>query len=179
MFLHEHFATMQLAAVELDSSIVSVAEQWFGFTTDRTRLAVHVADGIDFVERLAASLDPAAAAARKAQQQRVSALADDAAAAEPAPEPQLEPETDSPADAATDWMAVSRSTSHYDAIVIDVDTKDSSLGMSCPPAVFLAPVRAVPTIPCYSCPSSEQLRVLVLTRSTLGFHLSGVLASSS
>ena len=139
---------MKVAAVELDGSIVSVAEQWFGFTTDRTRLAVHVADGIDFVERLAASLDPAAAAARKAQQQRVSAMADDPvteAAPEPTPEPEPEPEPESPP--ATNWMAVSRSQCRYDAIVIDVDTKDSSLGMSCPPAVFLAPVRATFRLP--------------------------------
>ena len=81
---------MEVAAVELDGSILSVAEQWFGFTTDRTRLAVHVADGIDFVERLAASLDPAAAAARKAQQQRVSAMAD-GPATEAAPEPTPDP----------------------------------------------------------------------------------------
>ena len=142
MFLHEHFATMELAAVELDGSIVSVAEQWFGFTTDRTRLAVHVADGIDFVERLAASLDPAAAAARKAQQQRVSALADEPAP-EPAAEPEPEPEPESTTVVAADWMGVSRSQCRYDAIVIDVDTKDSSLGMSCPPAAFLAPVRSL------------------------------------
>jgi hypothetical protein len=146
MFLHEHFATMELAAVELDGSIVDVAEQWFGFTKDRTRLAVHVADGIDFVERLAASLEPAAAAARRAQKQRVSALGDNTAAEaapkpEPAPAPEPEPETDSSAGEATGWMAVSRSQCRYDAIVIDVDTKDSSLGMSCPPAIFLAPVR--------------------------------------
>ena len=150
MFLHEHFATMELAAVELDGSIVSVAEQWFGFTTDRTRLAVHVADGINFVERLAASLNPAAAAARKAQQERVSALVDDAAVEttpEPTPEPEPEPEAESPVDVPADWMGTSRSQCRYDAIVIDVDTKDSSLGMSCPPAVFLAPVRAEPTAP--------------------------------
>jgi hypothetical protein len=45
MFLHEHFQTMCLTAVELDPAIVEVAEHWFGFTADRRRLAVHVADG--------------------------------------------------------------------------------------------------------------------------------------
>ena len=108
----------------------------YKLNSEGSRLAGHVADGIDFVERLAASLDPSAAAARKAQQQRVSALADEVT---PGPAAEPEPEPESP----TDWMGVSRSQCRYDAIVIDVDTKDSSLGMSCPPAAFLAPVRAL------------------------------------
>ena len=125
--------------VELDGDIIQVAEQWFGFTKDRTRLAVHVGDGVAFVEglaeRIAAAGQPqeggadAADEARAAQQQRLDSLE--------APEPEPEPEPAQGA-AGPEWSLTSRSCK-YDAIVIDVDTKDSSLGMSCPPAAFLAP----------------------------------------
>ncbi|XVF84603.1 hypothetical protein PTKIN_Ptkin17bG0050600 [Pterospermum kingtungense] len=49
MFLHGCMQFMQIEAVELDSNMLNLAKDYFGFTED-SRLKVHVADGIQFVQ---------------------------------------------------------------------------------------------------------------------------------
>ena len=39
---------------ELDSELVEVAEKWFGFERDASRMTLHIGDGIEFVKRCAA-----------------------------------------------------------------------------------------------------------------------------
>ena len=34
---------------ELDSELVEVAEKWFGFERDASRMTLHIGDGIEFV----------------------------------------------------------------------------------------------------------------------------------
>ncbi|XP_050694174.1 eEF1A lysine and N-terminal methyltransferase-like [Eriocheir sinensis] len=84
-FIHNNFTEAALTAVELDSAMVEVARQWFGFTPD-DRLKVEVCDGLDYVERMA------------------------------------------------------QEGHKFGAILFDVDSKDSSEGMSCPPAAFVEPM---------------------------------------
>lgn len=71
---------------------------------------------------------------------------------QPEPEPELEPE--GAAFGCGDGWAAQAQCCKYDAIVIDVDTKDASLGMSCPPAAFLEPgyLRAVRQLDNAKCP---------------------------
>ncbi|XP_055438212.1 eEF1A lysine and N-terminal methyltransferase isoform X3 [Bubalus kerabau] len=85
LFIHDHFPKSCIHAVEIDPSMLEVATQWFGFSQS-DRMKVHIADGLDFITRLA--------------------------------EEEARP--------------------HYDVIMFDVDSKDPTLGMSCPPPAFVA-----------------------------------------
>lgn len=85
LFIHDHFPKSCIHAVEIDPSMLDVATQWFGFSQS-DRMKVHIADGLDFITRLA--------------------------------EEEARP--------------------HYDVIMFDVDSKDPTLGMSCPPPAFVA-----------------------------------------
>ncbi|XP_054549450.1 eEF1A lysine and N-terminal methyltransferase isoform X2 [Talpa occidentalis] len=84
LFVHDHFPKSCIDAVEIDSSMLEVATQWFGFSQSN-RMKVHIADGLDYISSLAG---------REAQPQ-------------------------------------------YDVIMFDVDSKDPTLGMSCPPPAFV------------------------------------------
>ncbi len=50
-FLHQHYPTWQIDAVELDPEVVAVARQYFGFADDKTMKA-HVGDGRKFIENV-------------------------------------------------------------------------------------------------------------------------------
>eukprot|EP00058_Branchiostoma_floridae_P014709 XP_002600197.1 hypothetical protein BRAFLDRAFT_204501 [Branchiostoma floridae] len=52
LFLHKHFSKIQMDVVELDQSILQVAEGWFGFQQD-DRMRVHIADGLVYLEERA------------------------------------------------------------------------------------------------------------------------------
>ncbi|XP_066286326.1 eEF1A lysine and N-terminal methyltransferase-like isoform X1 [Branchiostoma lanceolatum] len=52
LFLHKHFSKIQMDVVELDQSILQVAEGWFGFQQDE-RMRVHVTDGLVYLEEQA------------------------------------------------------------------------------------------------------------------------------
>ncbi|CAL1541569.1 unnamed protein product [Lymnaea stagnalis] len=81
-FLHSTFPQVTLEAVELDPSVVDIAQSWFDLKQDE-RLKVHVADGLNFLTELVAS-----------GQTR-------------------------------------------DLVFLDVDSKDHSVGLSCPPLAFV------------------------------------------
>lgn len=52
LFIHDHFPKSCIHAVEIDPSMLEVATQWFGFSQS-DRMKVHIADGLDFITRLA------------------------------------------------------------------------------------------------------------------------------
>ncbi|KAH9503388.1 eEF1A lysine and N-terminal methyltransferase [Bulinus truncatus] len=81
-FIHQIFPTMNLDCVELDPVVADIATNWFNLTLDE-RLKVHIADGIQFIRKLA-----------------------------------------------TDGEK-------RDVIFLDVDSKDHSVGLSCPPMLFV------------------------------------------
>uniref|UniRef100_A0A8D0HG40 eEF1A lysine and N-terminal methyltransferase n=1 Tax=Sphenodon punctatus TaxID=8508 RepID=A0A8D0HG40_SPHPU len=83
LFIHNYFSQCHVEAVEIDPTMLEVAMRWFDFSLGN-RLKVHVADGLDYVTRVAAE-----------------------------------------------------ELCCYDAIMFDVDSKDSALGMSCPPPTFV------------------------------------------
>ncbi|XP_006887490.1 PREDICTED: methyltransferase-like protein 13 isoform X2 [Elephantulus edwardii] len=85
LFVHDHFPKSHVDAVEIDSSMLEVATQWFGFSQS-DRMQVHIADGLDYVTTLAQG---------------------------------------------------GEARPHYDVIMFDVDSKDPTLGMSCPPPAFV------------------------------------------
>jgi SAM-dependent methyltransferase len=82
MFLRNNIPKVKIDVVEIDQSIVSVATAWFGLVQN-DQLVVHVADGLEYIQRL-------------------------------------------------------NSQGHQtDVVILDVDSKDVSRGMSCPPAAFV------------------------------------------
>ncbi|XP_045838831.1 eEF1A lysine and N-terminal methyltransferase isoform X3 [Meles meles] len=84
LFVHDHFPTSRIDAVEIDPCMLEVATQWFGFSQS-DRMKVHIADGLDYITSLAG---------REARP-------------------------------------------HYNVVMFDVDSKDPTLGMSCPPPAFV------------------------------------------
>ncbi|KAK9180496.1 hypothetical protein WN943_029705 [Citrus x changshan-huyou] len=111
MFLHECMPFVGIEAVELDLTMLNLAEDYFGFTQDKS-LKVHITDGIKFVREMKSS-------------------------------------------SATDEMSVvhgneitsnntrscngncTASNARVDILIIDVDSPDSSSGMTCPAADFV------------------------------------------
>lgn len=89
-YVHDNAPSVSMTACELDPTIVTVAEQFFGFQQD-DRMSVVVADGLAHVRERAASA------------------------------------TESPGN---DELRV-------DSIIVDVDAKERSVGMSCPPVAFV------------------------------------------
>lgn len=53
LFVHDYFPQAHVAVVEIDPSMLEVATRWFGFSQD-DRMQVHIADGLDHVDKLAA-----------------------------------------------------------------------------------------------------------------------------
>ncbi|KAK9183511.1 hypothetical protein WN944_026664 [Citrus x changshan-huyou] len=111
MFLHECMPFVGIEAVELDLTMLNLAEDYFGFTQVKS-LKVHITDGIKFVREMKSS-------------------------------------------SATDEMSVvhgneissnntrscngncTASNARVDILIIDVDSPDSSSGMTCPAADFV------------------------------------------
>lgn len=89
-YVHDNVPSVRMTACELDPTIVTVAEQYFGFQQD-DRMDVVIADGLVYV-------------------------GDRAKAATEAPE--------------NDALLL-------DSIIVDVDAKERSVGMSCPPVAFV------------------------------------------
>uniref|UniRef100_T1JA07 Methyltransferase type 11 domain-containing protein n=1 Tax=Strigamia maritima TaxID=126957 RepID=T1JA07_STRMM len=82
MYLRRNFPAVCLDVVDIDRTVVEVAEKWFNFTPDE-KLKVFIDDGINYLN------------------------------------------------------SASESDSSFDVIFLDVDGKDSTVGMSCPPQSFV------------------------------------------
>nr|SVE89152.1 EOG090X02SD [Daphnia sinensis] len=85
-YLHQAYPHFKVDGVEIDPTMVELAEKYFGFKPSEN-LRPHIADGLSFVRDLAAT----------------------------------------------------ESSERYGCIMLDVDCKDRSLGISCPPPSFLDP----------------------------------------
>ncbi|XP_021745567.1 methyltransferase-like protein 13 [Chenopodium quinoa] len=106
MLLHNCIDFLQIEAVELDPVMLSLAKEYFGFCED-DRLKVHLADGIQFLQNFT-----------------ISSLQ----------------ERDDIQDSISGSSVASNLRRHpvqkFDIIIVDVDSSDSSSGLSCPAADF-------------------------------------------
>lgn len=84
MFIHQNYPKVQVEAVEIDPSVVSVAKDWFGLV-EEDGLSIHIADGLEHIQELA----------NKGEKRQI--------------------------------------------VMLDVDSKDTTVGMSCPPQAFIKP----------------------------------------
>ncbi|CAM9411231.1 unnamed protein product [Ectocarpus sp. 12 AP-2014] len=163
MALRRMYPTVKVATVELDPEMAGVAKDHFGLRESPDGLKVIVEDGIAFVNAAVASVTGedglSANAARLdstsspcTQPTSTPELSGTPAGSAPAA---ADPPKPAAAGLATEMVLPPRppdanDCSHqtgwgeafgppYSAIFLDVDSKDTSVGMSCPPAAFLEP----------------------------------------
>ncbi|GKV28678.1 hypothetical protein SLEP1_g37697 [Rubroshorea leprosula] len=114
MFLHGSIPFLQTEVVELDPMMLNIARDYFGFTQDK-RLKVHIADGIQFVKEYKNSF-PAASMSGHRNEDGVPPSSDGSCILS---------------------HADSRESTMIDILIVDVDSSDSSSGMTCPAADFV------------------------------------------
>ncbi|XP_015887230.2 uncharacterized protein LOC107422309 isoform X1 [Ziziphus jujuba] len=119
MFLHGCMPLLHIEVVELDPTVLNLAKGYFGFTEDE-RLQVHIADGIQFIKNIANS-----ASANEMSPVQVNEHASSKSEA-----------------ASSNGSSVlshgeGKVTTKVDIVIIDVDSADSSSGMTCPAAAFV------------------------------------------
>ncbi|CAB1115968.1 unnamed protein product [Ectocarpus sp. CCAP 1310/34] len=163
MALRRMYPTVKVATVELDPEMAGVAKDYFGLRESPDGLKVIVEDGVAFVNAAVASATGedglSANAARLdstsppcTQPTSTPELSGTPAGSAPAA---ADPPKPAAASLATETVLPPRppdanDRSHqtgwgeafgppYSAIFLDVDSKDTSVGMSCPPAAFLEP----------------------------------------
>lgn len=117
MFLHECMPFLHVEVVELDPVILSLAKNFFGFTEDNC-LKVRVADGIQYVGKLANSAEP----------DEVSVLHrnGDTSCGSKSPKENCVPH-----------HIEDSGLTKVDIVIIDVDSSDSSSGLTCPATDFV------------------------------------------
>ncbi|XP_048435535.1 eEF1A lysine and N-terminal methyltransferase isoform X2 [Pyrus x bretschneideri] len=111
MFLNRCLPFVHTEVVELDPVVLKLAKEYFGFVEDDC-LQAHVADGIQFVRNIANS----------AASDETSLVQD---------------EKDAQCNTSSNGDFESKVISKVDILVIDVDSADSSSGMTCPAADFV------------------------------------------
>ncbi|KAI9075741.1 hypothetical protein K1719_042227 [Acacia pycnantha] len=109
MFLHRCIPFMHIEAVELDPVIVDIARGYFNFAEDE-RLKVHVADGIQFVNDIEVAVSTTTEVSTSPSHSNSHCITS---------------------------HVEGEGGSKVDIIVIDVDSSDPSLGMTCPAPDFL------------------------------------------
>ncbi|XP_019059755.1 PREDICTED: methyltransferase-like protein 13 isoform X2 [Tarenaya hassleriana] len=114
MFLQRCLPFFKVEAVELDPVMLKVARDYFGFSQN-DRLKVHIADGIKFIQDIANS---------ESSPEKASTVASQTQA------------TCSNGNSAVSHVG-SGNTTCADILIIDVDSADSSCGLSCPAADFV------------------------------------------
>jgi hypothetical protein len=139
MFMHEAFNSVHIDAVDLDAAIVGVAQSFFGFSDRSDRLSVYIGDGLVYVDECARNIKGTASSAFTTSPVLQSSSApsqSDADAVEVVAMPphwwRIPPYAGADHDA-----AASSSSSLNDVIIVDVDSKVLSSGLSCPPEVFV------------------------------------------
>ncbi|CAM9523140.1 unnamed protein product [Ectocarpus sp. 13 AM-2016] len=163
MALRRMYPTVKVATVELDPEMAGVAKDHFGLRESPDGLKVIVEDGIAFVNAAVASvtgedgLSANAARLDSTSSQCTQPISTPELSGAPAGSAPAAPYPPKPAAAslATETVLPPRPPDAYDsshqtgwgeafgppysAIFLDVDSKDTSVGMSCPPAAFLEP----------------------------------------
>ena len=112
MYLHEALPCLRLHCVELDIAVVDIARNHFGFSAKSDRMTVEVCDGLEWVA---------------ARSSRVSANSDIACSSQSSSAAAL----DAPVPPANPIQP----SLHF--LFIDVDSKNESSGLACPPAAFV------------------------------------------
>lgn len=112
MFLHECMPFLEIQAVELDPTMLNLAEDYFAFSQDKS-LKVHIGDGIKFVGEMKNS-----SATGEMSVVHGNEMASD--------------NTKYPCNG-----NCTASNARVDVLIIDVDSPDSSSGMTCPAADFV------------------------------------------
>ncbi|KAL9689097.1 hypothetical protein QQ045_033528 [Rhodiola kirilowii] len=107
MFLRGCMPFLHIKAVELDPTIFDIAKKYFGFVED-SQLEVHIANGIQFIEEVAATCN-LASSTKEMNCVNVTCQKD-----------------------GTEIYKI-------DVLIIDVDSSDSSSGLTCPAADFVEP----------------------------------------
>ncbi|KAF3456615.1 hypothetical protein FNV43_RR01269 [Rhamnella rubrinervis] len=115
MFLHGCMPFLHIEVVELDPTVLNLARDYFGFIEDEY-LQVHIADGIQFIKRVANSASANEVSFVKGNDDEASSSNESCASSSHGEE---------------------RVTSKVDIVIIDVDSEDSSSGMTCPAASFV------------------------------------------
>ncbi|KAJ8755387.1 hypothetical protein K2173_019185 [Erythroxylum novogranatense] len=118
MFLHQCIQFLNIEVVELDPVILGIARDYFGFIEDKN-LKVHIADGIEFIRDLKKF-------AAHDKMTTIHENGDNSCTTIPSPN---ESGIVSPSE--------SRNSDGVDILIIDVDSSDSSFGMTCPAADFV------------------------------------------
>ncbi|XP_024026102.1 methyltransferase-like protein 13 [Morus notabilis] len=118
IFLHGCVPSLHIEVVELDPVILNLARDYFGFTEDE-HLQVHIADGIKFIREITGS-SPA---------DEVSVVHGDGNSLSDAEQTSINGSCISHEEG--------RANAKVDIIIIDVDSADSSSGMTCPAADFV------------------------------------------
>ncbi|KAK8470767.1 hypothetical protein PHAVU_003G050000 [Phaseolus vulgaris] len=113
MFLHGCVPFLEIETVELDPVIVDIAKDYFSFVEDK-HLKVHIADGIQFVQEIDSSGVAQVHEKRNDRSYEVSPLN----------------ESSTVSHAGVELTKV-------DIIIVDVDSSDPSLGLTCPAPEFL------------------------------------------
>lgn len=111
MFLNRCLPFVHTEVVELDPVVLKLAKEYFGFVEDDC-LQAHVADGIQFVRNIANS----------AASDETSLVQD---------------KKDAQCNTSSNGDFESKVISKVDILIIDVDSADSSSGMTCPAADFV------------------------------------------
>eukprot|EP00026_Physarum_polycephalum_P003144 Phypoly_transcript_03153.p1 GENE.Phypoly_transcript_03153~~Phypoly_transcript_03153.p1 ORF type:complete len:779 (+),score=240.35 Phypoly_transcript_03153:50-2338(+) len=137
MFLHQHFPWLNVEVVELDPAVAGVAQECFGFRED-SRMRLHIAEGVRFVrDRLAE--------ARGAKPQDTKPKEGEQQNKDGEEQNKKEGETQNATKDSNTNNNNNNTTNNidpaqcYNVIIVDVDSKDVTVGMSCPPATFLEP----------------------------------------
>lgn len=119
MFLHGCMPFLQIEVVELDSVMLNLARDYFGFIQDE-RLKVHIADGIQFITEVKnlAAADKTYIAGKDGD----------------APSDMELPHSNG---SCCSSQTGSGNNSEVDVLIIDVDSSDSSSGMTCPASDFV------------------------------------------
>ncbi|KAL3506430.1 hypothetical protein ACH5RR_031812 [Cinchona calisaya] len=118
MFLHGCLPFLEIEVVELDSVVLDVARDYFDLKED-IHLKVHVSDGIKYVREIANS-----------------ELAN-VVTATPENEDVLLKEKSSDSSQSYAPLAERKSLNKIDLLIVDVDSSDSSSGLTCPAADFI------------------------------------------
>ncbi|ONI28765.1 hypothetical protein PRUPE_1G159900 [Prunus persica] len=119
MFLNRCMPLMHTEVVELDPVVRKLAKEYFNFVED-DRLQVHIADGIQFVRNVANS-----------------AAADEISAVQEKEGAHCNTEPPSSNGSCLESHVEGKVPSKVDIVIIDVDSADSSSGMTCPAADFV------------------------------------------
>lgn len=117
MFLHGCMQFIQIEAVELDPTMHNLARDYFGFTEDK-RLKVHIADGIQFVR----DYGNLSSAGDMPLPENKDALCNEMLLS---------------SNGSCNFLGAESRSSTIDILIVDVDSSDSSSGMTCPAADFV------------------------------------------